>query len=141
MTPDAIRVLAAAGYLTEDARPSEGLVLKADALKNSSDAVRLAPLMTSGRRSLDADAVFRVGTCPVIIFKSSDTEQEEEARWHRLAWNAGAAPLLWITTPQYVRLYDAYRPPREYDDQPSLLVEFPLYSSVEGALRTIIDVC
>jgi len=141
MTPDALRVLAAAGYLTDDAGPSEGMVLRADALRNPSDAARLAPLMSSERGGLGADAVFRVGTSPVIVFKSASAPTDEEAEWHRLAWNAGAAPLLWVTTPQYVRLYNAYRPPKEYDRRPALLREFPFGSAMQDALRDIANVC
>lgn len=141
MTPDALKVLASAGYLTDGAAPSEGMVLRTDALRNPSDAARLAPLMSSERGGLGADAVFRVGTSPVIIFKSAEAPTDGEAEWHRLAWNAGAAPLLWVTTPQYVRLYNAYQPPKEYDRRPALLREFPLGSALQDALRDVKSVC
>lgn len=141
MTPDALRVLAAAGYVTNEGTPSEGLVLRADALRNSSDAARLAPLMSNERGGLGADAVFRVGTSPAIIFKSAETSGDDELEWHRLAWNAGAAPLLWVTTPQYVRLYNAYQPPKEYDPRTALLKEFPLGQATTEALRELQNIC
>ncbi len=141
MTPDAHNVLAATGYLTADGAPSDGMVLASDVLRNPSDAARLAPLMSDKRGGLGADAVFRVGTSPVIIFKSTEISADLETEWHRLAWNAGAAPLLWITTPQYVRLYNAYQPPKEYGSQTALLKEFPLGQATQLALRELQDVC
>lgn len=140
MTPDARTVLTATGYLTADGAPSEGMVLGSEVLRNPSDAARLAPLMMDERGGLGADAVFRVGTSPVIIFKSAEAT-DDEAKWHRLAWNAGAAPLLWVTTPQYVRLYNAYQPPKEYDSKTALLKEFPLGQATQLALRDLQNVC
>jgi hypothetical protein len=141
MTPDAQKVLAAAGYLTADGTPSEGMVLGTGVLRNPSDAARLAPLMSDERGGLGADAVFRVGTSPVIIFKSTEASTNDELEWHRIAWNAGAAPLLWVTTPQYVRLYNAYQPPKEYNPQTALLREFPLGQATKVALRDLQNVC
>jgi hypothetical protein len=103
------------------------------------DAARLGPLLEAGE-GVSAEAVFRVGTSPIIIFKSAEgSSDDDEAHWHRLAWNSGAAPLLWVTTPQYVRLYNAFAPPAEYASGQPMLKEFPL--QFEGALDDIAEVC
>ena len=76
-----------------------------DAISTSAaEATRLGPLLSTSRGGLGADAVFRVGTSPVILFKSSEESSDEELEWHRIAWNFGVAPLLWVTTPEYIRL-------------------------------------
>lgn len=137
----AIEVLTAAGYLSENGSPSEGLVLPTDVASSPGDAARLGPILSSERGGLGADAVFRVGTSPVILFKSAEASDEVEADWHRVAWNFGVAPLLWITTPQYVRLYNAYQPPEEYGKIPPLLAEFPLSQALGGALHDVEAAC
>jgi hypothetical protein len=127
MTPEALAILTAAGYFAEDGTAADGMVLPESARQSVGDAARLGPLMSEGRGGLAADAVFRVGTSPVVVFKSaSQTSDDVAAEWHRLAWNFGAAPMLWVTTPQYVRLYNAYQPPKGYAGRSPLLKEFPL---------------
>ena len=118
--------LAATGYISPEGRPAEGLLLSEAAATSSGDAARLGPILKNDRGGLGADAIFRVGTSPAILFKSSTTAtREEEAEWHRIAWNFGAAPILWVTTPRHVKLYNAYQPPEEYGHQPPLLKDFP----------------
>src|SRR5674476_1285629 len=95
VTPLAARVLSSAGYVTEAGEPLDGLVLPAGHSRGIGDVARLNPLLSNARTGLGADAVFRVGTSPVIVFKSSPvpTTDNDEAEWHRLAWNFGVAPL------------------------------------------------
>ena len=143
MTPLAARVLSSAGYVTEAGEPVDGLVLPAGHSRGIGDVARLNPLLSNARTGLGADAVFRVGTSPVIVFKSSPvpTTDNDEAEWHRLAWNFGVAPLLWITTPQYIRLYNAYQPPADYERQSPKLAEFPLDAALDRALTDITATC
>ena len=108
---------------------------------SSGDATRLGPLLSAERGGLGAEAVFRVGTSPIILFKSSDSCSHEEESWHRVAWNFGVAPLLWVTTPEYIRLYNAYQPPKEYAKQSPLLHEFHYRNALGHAFEEIEEVC
>jgi len=65
----------------------------------------------------------------------------DETAWHKLAWNFGVAPLLWVTTPEYVRLYNAYQPPEEYEQRAPLLKEFPLGQALDQSLAEINATC
>jgi hypothetical protein len=137
----AINVLRETGYLSEKGAPAEGLLLPSSAAKSPGDAARLGPLFSEREGGLGADAVFRVGTSPVILFKSSEAVPDSEREWHRIAWNFGVAPLLWVTTPQYVRLYNAYQPPEEYGKRAPLLAEFRTGEALAPALRHVEAVC
>ena len=113
-----------------------------DAISTSAaEATRLGPLLSTSRGGLGADAVFRVGTSPVILFKSTEESSDEELEWHRIAWNFGVAPLLWVTTPEYIRLYNAYQPPQEYSHQSPLLEQFPYGHALEGTYNTAEAIC
>ena len=135
-------VLVATGYLSKDGTPAEGLMLPDSVSASSGDATRLRPCLSSESGGLGADAVFRVGTSPVILFKSSDTYiPEEEEEWHRVAWNFGVAPLLWVTTPEYIRLYNAYQPPEVYAKESPLLDEFHFGNKLGHAYKEIEEIC
>ncbi|NTJ45288.1 SAM-dependent DNA methyltransferase [Agrobacterium larrymoorei] len=140
MTPLAQRILEGAGYFRPDGIPSEGMVLPGSERLSAGDGARVAPLM-SADHGLSADAVFKVGTAPVIVFKSSETQADSETEWHRLAWNFGVAPLLWVTTPQYVRIYNAYQPPEAFGHESPLLGEFTLSNGLDQALTQLRQVC
>lgn len=134
-------VLHETGYLIDGGAPAEGLILPDAILESAGDAARLGPIFTQNDTSLGADAVFRVGTSPVILFKSADATDEREIDWHRTAWNFGVAPLLWVTTPEYVRLYNAYQPPEEYGKRSPLIAEFAIGDALAPAMRQIEEAC
>ncbi|MEH6720592.1 MAG: N-6 DNA methylase [Aurantimonas endophytica] len=134
-------VLERTGYLVQGGAPAEGLILPDAILESAGDAARLGPIFTQDDASLGADAVFRVGTSPVILFKSADATDEREIEWHRTAWNFGVAPLLWVTTPQYVRLYNAYQPPEEYAKRSPLIAEFAIGDALVSAMTQIEEAC
>lgn len=134
-------VLCQTGYLSGTGAPAEGLLLPSAASDSPGDAARLGPIFAENDAGLAADAIFRVGTSPVILFKSGDASDVRETEWHRMAWNFGVAPLLWVTTPQYVRLYNAYQPPEEYGKQPPLLAEFTIGGMLSPALKQVEEAC
>jgi len=70
MTPFVTRVLASAGYVTEAGEHLEGLVLPAGQAHSAGDGARVVPLLSRRLGGLAADAVFRLGTSPLIVFKS-----------------------------------------------------------------------
>ncbi len=63
---------------------------------------------------LNASAIFELSGSPCIYFKRLDQAEpttQEINRIHKLAWNQGLAPLLWVVTPTRVLLYNAYAKP------------------------------
>ena len=141
MNQIAEEVLKRLGYLSQDGSPSDGLLLESSASPPPLDAVRLTPLLSTSPPALHADAVFRVGASPVIVFKSGEPSPDKEYHWHRLAWNLGAAPVLWVTTPEYIRLYNAFQPPPEYAKSRPLLREVPIRHSFDTALSNLGSIC
>jgi hypothetical protein len=141
MTPLAALVLEGAGYLMHGGAPSDGLMLPGAERLSAGDGARVGALMADKPGALRADAVFKVGAAPVIVFKSADEAGDHELDWHRLAWNFGVAPLLWVTTPQYVRIYNAYQPPKSYGQQSPLLGEFLLADGIDAVLHKLAGVC
>lgn len=141
MTPLAATLLEGAGYLKHGGAPSDGLMLSGVERLSAGDGARVGPLMADKSGGLGADAVFKVGAAPIIVFKSADEAGDQEVEWHRLAWNFGVAPLLWVTTPQYVRIYNAYQPPESYGQQSPLLGEFSMADGLDVVLATLSEVC
>lgn len=140
MKPFAQTILRGTGFLTGDDGPAEGMVMPGHESKASGDGARLAALLSNQAESFAADAVFRVGSSPVVIFKSTEAEADEED-WHRTVWNSAVAPLLWVSTPRYVRLYNAYQPPEEYGGESPLIAEFLIGTDLPRALAEIKAIC
>jgi hypothetical protein len=82
--------------------------------------------------NLGADAVFELGGSPCIYFKSVDGQTpfpEELARIHRIAWNHGLAPMMWVITTTEVLIFSCYsRPERKDHIDPSrhIIARFPV---------------
>ncbi len=63
---------------------------------------------------LSASAVFELSGSPCIYFKRLDQAEptpQELNHIHKLAWNQGLAPLLWIVTPTRVLLSNSFKKP------------------------------
>src|SRR5688572_12368575 len=63
---------------------------------------------------INATAIYELSGSPCIYFTHFAQEEPDEAqlaRLHRLAWNHGLAPMLWVVTPTTVRLYNCYSKP------------------------------
>lgn len=134
-------ILRETGFLGSQDEPLDGMILP-DPANKAAAATRLTALLSRRDGGLAADGVFRVGSTPVVVFKSAQAATEaEESDWHRVAWNAGVAPLLWISTPRYVRLYNAFQPPSDYDGASPLLAEFPLWDGAAVALAEVRQAC
>jgi len=71
------------------------------------------------------DAIYEIGGIPQIYFRGLHQPTEEEfAHIHRFAWNRGDAPLLWVITPNEIRIYSSYsRPTSELETGPKHLIE------------------
>lgn len=125
------------GFFLADGSGAPGLIFEAD-----SSWQRLRPVF-SERIGLQADAVFCAQNAPTTIFKDAGNQEpsfEEIQAWHEAAWNVGLAPILWIVTPNEVRLYDCYSAPRK--DQIQLVDSSALEKfSLQSDLSKLASVC
>ena len=74
-----------------------------------------AVLSTGG---LGASAIFEISGAPCIYFAALPDQEpspDQLRHLHRVAWNHGLAPLLWLVTPTRVLLYNAYSRPTTRD--------------------------
>lgn len=76
-------------------------------------------LLTWGQLKIGADAVFvqhlpATGSCiPLIYFRRlEEPDPLKIAELHKLAWNMGQAPLLFVVLPGEVRIYTSYESPK-----------------------------
>jgi hypothetical protein len=89
---------------------------------------------------LNATAIFELSGSPCIYFTQLDQvdpDPRELARLHKLSWNHGLAPMLWVITPNKVLLYNCYSKPTEEDrnepDQTRHLID--LFENTEAGLK------
>ena len=59
---------------------------------------------------LGATDIFELSGAPCIYFKTIAREPspEEIDAWHRVAWNHGLAPMLWVVSPTQVQILDCF---------------------------------
>ena len=91
---------------------------------------------------LEAAAIYELSGSPCIYFtqlSEADPEPRKLAELHKLAWNHGLAPMLWVITPTQVLLYNCYSQPTEEDkNNPNKhLVDF--FKTTEAGLRELQD--
>ena len=105
MTPpsELVQVLRATGFMIGDI-PAPGLMLDSPVLH---DRIDLRP-----------DAIWCDRSQLKVVFKCVPDEppRTQIASWHRDVWNLGLTPLLWIVSPQRIRLYNAYERPKSTED-------------------------
>lgn len=106
-----------AGYY-QNGRPVPGLLEAASLKANVSidKQVKYRPIFDAKR--LGATAVFELSGSPCIYFKTLDAPEPpawQLADIHRMAWNHGLAPLLWVITPTKVLVFDCHSRPRHDD--------------------------
>ena len=105
MTPpsELLQVLRATGFMIGDV-PAPGLMLDSPVLH---DRIDLRP-----------DAIWRDQSQLQVVFKCVPDEppRTQVASWHRDVWNLGLTPLLWVVSPQRIRLYNAYQRPKSTED-------------------------
>jgi hypothetical protein len=67
------------------------------------------------RFPLKIDALFRCRGTPIVVFVDAmdgpEPSDAELSDWHRLSWNFGVAPLLWVATKSRVLLLNSYEAP------------------------------
>ncbi len=103
MTESIVReVLEATGYLANGC-PAHGVSLDA---KSDED---------SRFRDFSPDAMWRSASALTVYFKYELEEPlgEKVASWQREVWNRGFAPLLWVISPENIKIYNGFGRPRE----------------------------
>lgn len=91
----------------------------------------------------DSDGVPRI---PLIYFKAMDTyDSERIAELHRLAWNTGEAPLLFIVLPDQLLIYNNYELPAtpdmagKIDNEKGLFERITSLSSLEEQRQQLLQ--
>ncbi len=139
------QILEQTGYLIED-RPVDGLI-EADTRgreRERFDTSRFEPLF-SERYPLGASALFRSGSTPLVIFKDATggpTPSPQDIReWRTVTWNFGLAPILWITTPERVYLYDGYATPSPDRLDEDALLDIVITGDANEAMQRLTQAC
>lgn len=111
---------------------------------NSSASAFQRYFFTQVREKLKVDAVYflrdtdGIPKIPMIYFSAMDAyDSERIADLHRMAWNMGEAPLLFVVLPDQILVYDNYTPPTsrnendEYDNKIGLFTQIKKVSDLE----------
>jgi hypothetical protein len=128
-------------------RPTEGVIEATTLRKNQNGLLdkRIKYNAVIDSTKLNATAIFELSGSPCIYFTSlsqSEPDPAELAQLHRTAWNQGMAPMLWISTPTKVLIYNCYseKPSPDDDKHPKRhLIE--LFEQTEIGLRQLIPTC
>lgn len=91
---------------------------------------------------LNATAIYELSGSPCIYFtqlSEADPEPKKLADLHKLAWNHGLAPMLWVITPTKVLLYNCYSQPTQEDENNPDKHLVDLFKTTEAGLRELKD--
>jgi hypothetical protein len=116
-----------------------GGVIEAESLRNDNQQlekrIKYSPVIDP--EQINATAIFELSGSPCIYFtqlEQSDPDPRELARLHKLSWNHGLAPMLWVVTPTNVRLYNCYSEPTEDNPKSNLIA---LFENTEASLKQL----
>ncbi len=131
------RVMEEAGFYRNGV-PTGG-VIEAASLRNNNQqlekSIKYSPVIDP--EQINATAIFELSGSPCIYFtqlEQSDPDPRELARLHKLSWNHGLAPMLWVVTPTNVRLYNCYSEPTESNPESNLI---ELFENTEASLKQL----
>ena len=110
------RVMEGSGFYRNGV-PTSGVVT-AESLRNDKTQLekRIKYSTVIDPSQINATAIFELSGSPCIYFTQlaqSEPDPIELARLHKLSWNHGLAPMLWVVTPTNVRLYNCYSKPTQ----------------------------
>lgn len=114
LSADFTRLLTATGYFTSGV-PADGMIVRGLVARAPTQS-RYDFMFDRKRFPLKVDALFRCRGTPIVMFIDAMNENPSDAEiaaWHRLAWNFGLAPLLWVATRSRVLLLNSYGAPRQ----------------------------
>ena len=108
-------------------------------------------ILKQAKEKLGADAVFFLNfltskaesSVPLIYFHKLESKDPQEiAKLHKIAWNMGRAPLLFIIRPEVVLVYNANEPPKKLkdgrlDEKAGLIDELNLFVNVNTEIKKL----
>lgn len=103
------------------------------------DDEHLRIVLSDTIKKLGVDAIFFLRpneggpSSPVIYFKLMDYYAREKiAELHKLSWNMGQAPLLFIVLPDAVQIYNNLVPPSLTDEKAGFIEELKIFSQTRA---------
>ncbi|MBD2387493.1 HsdM family class I SAM-dependent methyltransferase [Cylindrospermum sp. FACHB-282] len=95
--------------------PTTGVTEAEDIRKNLEKLIKYSAVINP--EQINATAIYELSGSPCIYFTQlNEPNPTELAKLHKLSWNHGLAPMLWVITPDEVLLYNSYSQPREQDE-------------------------
>ncbi|MTJ46845.1 class I SAM-dependent DNA methyltransferase [Dolichospermum sp. UHCC 0259] len=108
------RVMERTGFY-RDGVPTTGVTEAEDIRKNLEKRIKYSSVINP--EQINATAIYELSGSPCIYFTQlNEPSSKELAKLHKLCWNHGLAPMLWVITPDEVLLYNSYSQPREDDE-------------------------
>lgn len=105
---------------------------------HATDDAHLRQILADAIKKLGIDAIYFLKpekggpSIPLIYFKLMEYPSPSDiAELHKLSWNMGQAPLLFIILPDTVLVYNNLDPPRKGDDKAGLIDELKIFSRIE----------
>lgn len=111
------RVMAHTGFY-RDGVPTTG-VTKAEDIRNNNQYLekRIKYSAVIDTEQINATAIYELSGSPCIYFTQlKEPNPRKLAKLHKLSWNHGLAPMLWVITPDEVLLYNCYSQPTKQDE-------------------------
>ena len=135
-----MQVMEASGFYRNGV-PTSG-VFETASLRNNPQQLekRIKYSAVINSEQLNATAIFELSGSACIYFtqlEASDPNPEELARLHRLSWNHGLAPMLWVVTPTKVLLYNCYSKPTEENRNNPEQHLIELFQQTEDGLKKL----
>ena len=133
------RVMEASGF-HRNGVPTSG-VITAESLRSDKTQLekRIKYSVVIDQSQINATAIFELSGSPCIYFTQiaqSEPDPKELARLHKLSWNHGLAPMLWVITPTSVRLYNCYsKPTQESNPDEHNLIK--IFEDTESSLKQL----
>ena len=95
--------------------PTTGVTEAEDIRKNFEKRIKYSAVINP--EQINATAIYELSGSPCIYFTQlNEPNPRELAKLHKLSWNHGLAPMLWVITPDEVLLYNSYSQPKEQDE-------------------------
>jgi len=77
----------------------------------------------------------------VYFYKLESPDSRKIAELHKLVWNMGRAPLLFVILPEVVSIYNAYKPPKisdgQLDDQAGFIEDLNLFVEADTEIKKL----
>lgn len=105
------RVMEETGFF-RGGRPTPHVKLIADLKSKVDTSSKFRAVIDPGQ--IGADAIYETAGAPCVYFKHLAHDVPDQtvlAPLHRLAWNQGLSPMLWVSTPSKILLYNCYSKP------------------------------